>query len=84
MKKYVTLSLEVHLFLGRIMKEHALFLLAAFSAGETAYRKRADWFRRQFEELPERTVQVADGMVGTGGHEFRGSGNEKKPLSPQD
>lgn len=66
MEKYVILSLEVHLFFGRIMKEHALFLLAAFPAGETAYRKRADWFRRQFEELLERTVQLADGMVGTG------------------
>lgn len=65
MEKYVTLSLEVHLFFGRIMKEHALFLLAAFPAGETAYRRRADWFRRQFEELLERTVQLADGMVGT-------------------
>ena len=26
MKKYITTSLETHLFFGRIMKEHALFL----------------------------------------------------------
>lgn len=42
MKEYVTSSLETHLFFGRIMKEHALFLQAGFPAGETAYRSRAD------------------------------------------
>ena len=40
MKEYVSTSLETHLFFGRIMKEHALFLLAAFPAGETEYRFR--------------------------------------------
>ncbi|MDO4941720.1 MAG: DUF2935 domain-containing protein [Lachnospiraceae bacterium] len=64
MKKYVTTSLETHLFFGRIMREHALFLLAAFPAGETGYRNKADWFRAQFEKTLERTVQLADGMVG--------------------
>lgn len=33
MKEYVTISLETHLFFGRIMREHALFLEAAFPAG---------------------------------------------------
>ena len=28
---YVTRSLELHLFFGRIMKEHALFLKAGFT-----------------------------------------------------
>ena len=35
MEEYVTSSLETHLFFGRIMKEHALFLQAGFPAGET-------------------------------------------------
>lgn len=64
MKKYVTQSLETHLFFGRIMKEHALFLLAGFPAGQTKYRKRAEWFREQFEESLMRTVQLSDGIVG--------------------
>lgn len=64
MKEYVTTSLEMHLFFGRIMKEHALFLLAAFPAGETAYRSKADWFRAQFENALEQTVRLADGIVG--------------------
>ncbi len=41
MREYVTLSLETHLFFGRIMKEHALFLLAGFPAKETEFIKRA-------------------------------------------
>ena len=49
MKEYVVISLETHLFFARIMREHALFLLAAFPAGEVEYRKQADWFREQFE-----------------------------------
>lgn len=64
MKEYVTISLETHLFFGRIMKEHALFLQAAFPAGETGGRSRADWFRRQFENMLARTVRLADGVAG--------------------
>lgn len=41
MREYVTPSLENHLFFGRIMKEHALFLQAGFPAGETGYRKKS-------------------------------------------
>lgn len=63
MKEYVKTSLETHLFFGRIMREHALFLLAAFPAGETGYRRRADWFRGQFERALEQTVRLANGMV---------------------
>ena len=64
MKKYVTTSLETHLFFTRIMREHALFLLTAFPAGETGYRNKADWFRAQFEKALEQAVWLADGMVG--------------------
>ncbi|MGN0266633.1 MAG: DUF2935 domain-containing protein [Lachnospiraceae bacterium] len=64
MKKYVTTSLETHLFFGRIMKEHALFLLAAFPTGEAEYGSRADWFRAQFEKALEQTVRLADGIAG--------------------
>ena len=64
MREYVRLSLETHLFFGRIMKEHALFLLAGFPAGETAFRKKADWFREEFEDGLRRTVQLSNGVVG--------------------
>lgn len=64
MREYVSVSLETNLFFGRIMKEHALFLLAAFPAKETEYRRKADWFRREFEKLLGMVVWISDGMVG--------------------
>lgn len=63
MKEYVTFSLETHLFFGRIMKEHSLFLLAGFPAKETEMIQRADQFRKEFEEGLRRTVMLADGVV---------------------
>lgn len=64
MKKYVILSIEIHLFFARIMKEHSLFLSASFPEKETDLRKRADWFRDKFEEGLEKATQLADGIVG--------------------
>lgn len=63
MREYVTLSLETHLFFGRIMKEHSLFLLAGFPAKETEFIKRADRFREEFEDGLRKTVKFADGIV---------------------
>ena len=51
MREYVTTSLETHLFFGRIMKEHALFLQAGFPSGETGYRKKTGWYREEFEKI---------------------------------
>lgn len=61
---YVSLSLETHLFFGRIMKEHSLFLMAGFPAKNADYIKRADWFRVQFEELLRETVAISERKVG--------------------
>ena len=72
MKEYATLSLETHLFFGRIMKEHSLFLLAGFPAKETAFIRRADQFRKEFEEGLRRTVKLADGIVSKSVLKFRG------------
>lgn len=63
MKEYATLSLETHLFFGRIMKEHSLFLLAGFPAKETKFIQCADRFREEFEEGLRRTVKLANGIV---------------------
>ncbi len=64
MKEYVTLSLETHLFFGRIMKEHSLFLLTGFPAKEIGFIQRADRFREEFEDGLRKTVKLADGIVG--------------------
>ncbi len=64
MKKYITASLETHLFFSRIMKEHSLFLQASFPAKESNYIKEADWYRDQFEKVLEKVVELANGRVG--------------------
>ena len=63
MWKYIKLSLETHLFFGRIMKEHSLFLLVGFPESEKDFRKQADWFRAEFEAGLEEAVRLTDGMV---------------------
>lgn len=63
MRNYVTSSLEVHLFFGRIMKEHSLFLMAGFPSSEKELISRADWFRQEFEKALEMAVQLADGWI---------------------
>ena len=63
MRNYVTSSLEVHLFFGRIMKEHSLFLMAGFPSSEKELISRADWFRQEFEKSLEMAVQLADGRI---------------------
>ena len=63
MRNYVTSSMEVHLFVGRIMKEHSLFLMAGFPSSEKELISRADWFRQEFEKALEMAVQLADGRI---------------------
>lgn len=60
MENYVVLSLETHLFFARIMREHALFLEAGFPCKEKEWIQKADWFRRQFENLLRETVQISN------------------------
>ena len=60
---YVTTSLELHLFFGRIMKEHSLFLRAGFTPVNTAFSRRADYFRREFERLLSQAVTLSRGIV---------------------
>ncbi len=65
--KYGKLYLNIignNLFFGRIMKEHALFLQAAFPAGDVGYRNKADCYRGKFEKVLGQTVCLADGRVG--------------------
>lgn len=69
MRDYVRISLETHLFFARIMKEHSLFLQAGFAQKDTEWIQRADFFRRQFEDLLRRTVQMSNRMIS--GHVLR-------------
>lgn len=63
-EQYVVLSLELHLFFARIMKEHALFLEAAATPVDSAVAKEADSFKQEFEKVLSRAVTLGDGVVG--------------------
>lgn len=62
-QNFVTLSLETHLFFARIMKEHALFLMAGFPSCEEAQIRKADGFRERFEDFLRQVVRLSNGAV---------------------
>ena len=63
--RYVTKSLEQHLFFGRIMKEHAFFLQAGFLPTAPSFSEKAEFFRKEFEKLLCDTMALAGGIVGS-------------------
>lgn len=63
-ERYVILSLELHLFFGRIMKEHALFLKAGFTPADRAFADEAEFYKQKFEALLRRAVIMSDGVIG--------------------
>lgn len=60
---FVQESLELHLFFGRIMKEHSIFLEAGFVAKDAAFAQQADMFKLQFAEVLQEAVILANGVV---------------------
>jgi len=60
---FVRQSLELHLFFARIMKEHSLFLMAAFTPRDTRLMQQADMYRMEFDRLLADTVSLSDGLV---------------------
>lgn len=62
-KKYVILSLELHLFFARIMKEHSLFLEAGFTPKNSKLAKEANDYKEQFEKILLDTVKLSGGRV---------------------
>lgn len=61
--RYVVKSLELHLFFGRIMKEHALFLRAGFTPADQTFSGKADFFKREFERLLSQAVTLSNGII---------------------
>ncbi len=62
--EYARQSLELHLFFGRIMKEHSFFLELGFTPRDSSYTKEADTFRKEFDKLLQSVVSISDGIVG--------------------
>lgn len=62
MDDFTLLSIETHLFFGRIMKEHALFLEAGFPCCEKSRIEEANLFRREFEDVLSDLLRI-DGIT---------------------
>lgn len=72
---YIAKSLELHLFFGRIMKEHALFLRAGFTPANAAFSNQAEIYKNEFEKLLCETVALSNGRRIARCAEFRRGGN---------
>lgn len=62
-ENYVSQSLELHLFFGRIMKEHSLFLKAGFTPVNFGFSDKAEFYKNAFENLLCRAVSLSNGMI---------------------
>lgn len=61
--EFIKQSLEIHLFFGRIMKEHSFFLEAGFTPKDVGFTNQADAFRMAFDGLLAETVLLSNGVV---------------------
>lgn len=62
-EKYITLSLESHLFFARIMKEHSLFLEAGFTPKNTELSREAEHYKVSFEKLLLDTAKLSNERI---------------------
>lgn len=53
----------MHLFFGRIMKEHSIFLEAGFVGNDAALAQQADIFKCHFTEILREAAILANGVV---------------------
>ena len=60
---YIRYSLELHLFFDRIMKEHSLFLEAAFTEKDKELKKIANNFQTIFSDILKKAVFLANGRM---------------------
>lgn len=62
-EQYVIWSLELHIFFGRIMKEHSFFLEAGFTPANPNFSKVADQYKEQFEIVLNNAVILGNGVI---------------------
>lgn len=61
--EFIRQSLELHLFFGRIMKEHAFFLEISFTPRDDKFIKHADELRIAFDDFLADCIELANGAV---------------------
>ncbi len=60
---FIKQSLALHLFFGRIMKEHAFFLEAGFTQKDNRFSNQADYYRRAFDRMMRDVLALSNGVV---------------------
>lgn len=60
---YVEKSLELHMFFGRIMKEHSFFLKAGFTPANGEFSEKAEYFKNEFDKLLCEAVKLGNGII---------------------
>lgn len=61
--EFVKQSLALHLFFGRIMKEHSFFLEIGFTPKDRNYINQADSYRKAFDALLVDAIALSNGVV---------------------
>lgn len=62
---YIRLSLELHLFFDRIMKEHSFFIENAFTLKDNESKNIASNFQNIFNDLLKRIINLSDNNIST-------------------
>ncbi|EKO1913806.1 DUF2935 domain-containing protein [Clostridium botulinum] len=62
-REFIRQSLELHLFFGRIMKEHSFFLQIGFTPKDSRLMKQANAFRMEFDRLLADAISLSNGVV---------------------
>lgn len=57
------MSLELHLFFDRIMKEHCFFLEVAFTEKDHEFKRIASDFKRDFSKILDKSIDLANRNV---------------------
>lgn len=62
-REFIRQSLELHLFFGRIMKEHSFFLQIGFTPKDSILMQHANAFRMEFDRLLADAISLSNGVV---------------------
>ncbi|MBD5640172.1 DUF2935 domain-containing protein [Clostridium botulinum] len=62
-REFIRQSLELHLFFGRIMKEHSFFLQIGFTPKDSRLMQQANVFRMEFDRLLADAIYLSNGVV---------------------
>ncbi|MDQ7092754.1 DUF2935 domain-containing protein [Desulfosporosinus sp. PR] len=57
---FVRESLDLHLFMARIMREHAIFMQAGFLPKDVTYAQQAEQFKCQYDEILKEAIMLSD------------------------